>query len=160
MSADYSIVMDMFKTNTQLFERATQGIPAERWLARPGEDSNHLLWIAGHVVVHRAKVLRILGEGWSAPWENLFARGTIQGGGNEPPDVGEIQRAWQEVSEKLPRCLASAASEFLEKPVEAGRPSVNGKVGGTIAFLCLHETYHLGQMASLRKYLGYGQTVG
>jgi hypothetical protein len=31
---------------------------------------------------------------------------------------------------------------------------------GAIVFLNYHETYHVGQMAYLRKWLGYSQLVG
>jgi len=29
-----------------------------------------------------------------------------------------------------------------------------------VAFLAFHETYHVGQVSYLRKWLGYGQSVG
>ena len=35
----------------------------------------HLAWIAGHMVIMPALVPKMLGIEWSAPWEQLFARG-------------------------------------------------------------------------------------
>jgi hypothetical protein len=65
----------MFSRSTAIFSKIIDGIPSERWLVQPANDSNHLLWIAGHVVVHRGIAAKLLGTGWSAPWEKLFTRG-------------------------------------------------------------------------------------
>lgn len=160
MSTDLSTIGNMFKTNNSLFERATRDIAMEHWLKRPGEDSNPLLWIAGHAVVSRASALKLAGGQWSAPWEKLFARGARLPEAEEYPSPAEIQRAWQEVSEKLAAALPKASAEALGKEVQKGQPSLDGTVGGTIGFLCLHESYHMGQLGFVRKCLGYGQAVG
>lgn len=160
MSNDLGQIANMFKTNSTAFDKATQGVPAEKWLEQPGTDSNHLTWIVGHAVVHRALAAKILGSEWSAPWENLFARGAKRVSPDQYPDANELQRAWREVSEKLNAVLPKASADKLSAPVAAGRPSLDGTVGGTIALLCFHETFHVGQMSYLRKWLGYGQAVG
>ncbi len=160
MDADFSMIASMFRTNTQLFEKATQGIPPEKWLVGPGNDSNHLLWIAGHVVVHRAIIIKLLGLESSAPWAKLFTRGAKLVAPEQYPEPGEIQRAWDDVSQKLSASLSSVAAGVLAKPAPRESPSFDRTVGGQVAFLCLHETYHVGQMSYLRKWLGYGQVVG
>lgn len=160
MSTDLSTIGSMFKTNNSLFERATKDIPAEQWLTQPGTNSNPLAWIAGHLVVSRAFAVKLLGGEWSAPWAQLFARGAKQPQPHEYPAPAEIQRAWQEVSEKLAAALPRSSAEALNKEVPKGQPSLDGTVAGTIGFMCLHETYHMGQLGFVRKSLGYGQTVG
>jgi hypothetical protein len=154
-------IAHQFKTNTGLFKRSTEGIPAERWLEKPGNDSNHLLWVAGHVAYSRGQIVKTLGTPWTDPWSGLFAGGTKGDGQNQYPEPAEIARVWDEVSEKLTAALNAATPEVLAQPAAAGRaPQFDGKVSGKIAFLSLHEAYHLGQMGFLRKWLGYGQTVG
>ncbi|MGC2195258.1 MAG: DinB family protein [Terriglobales bacterium] len=160
MSTDFATIASMFNTNAQAFEKATEGVPAEKWLVRPGNDSNHLAWITGHVVVHRAIVAKILGFEWSAPWEKLFARGAQLVAPEQYPDAGEIRRSFQEVSEKVASVLPGMSAEILRKPVPKEQPSLDGTVGGSIALLCLHETFHVGQMTYLRKWLGYGPAFG
>jgi uncharacterized damage-inducible protein DinB len=159
MSTDFFNIAGIFKINTDLFKKTIDGLPPDRLLARPGDDSNHLLWIAGHVVVHRAKVLKILGQEWSAPWEGLFARGAKLTAPEHYPGMPELLQTWDEVSGKLASSLANASPESLAEPVSNGI-TLDGKISGRIAFLSLHETYHVGQMAYLRKWLGFGQAVG
>lgn len=160
MSTDIQTTANQFKFNNGLFDRITHGIPTEQWLTQPGDDSNHLLWVTGHMTVVRAVALNILGAPWSAPWQNMFKRGEKRGDSQQYPPVSEVQSAWQEVGHQLLATLPHASPDLLSKPVEKGRPSIDGTVGGTIGFLCLHESYHLGQMGFIRKWLGYGQALG
>jgi uncharacterized damage-inducible protein DinB len=150
----------MFKTNTDLVNKATEEIHPDHWFLKPGADSNHLMWVAGHMVGSRRSALKALGGEWTAPWGSLFARGGKQAPKEQCPSVEEIRKAWSEVSEKLAAALASAPADVLEKPAPKGTPSFDGKVGGLVAFLAFHETYHVGQVSYLKKWLGFGQTVG
>jgi hypothetical protein len=143
-----------------MFNKAIDGISPESWLVQPATDSNHLLWIAGHVVVHRGLAAKLLGAEWSAPWEKLFARGTKRADSEQFPSPHDIQESWKEVSERLTTALDNANARVLGTPALQGMPTFDGSIGGTVSFLCLHEIYHVGQMGYLRKWLGYGQVVG
>ena len=92
MGTDFFNIAGIYKINTDLFRKTIKGIPPDSMLARPGEDSNHLLWVAGHVVVHRARVLKILGQQWSAPWEQLFVRGAKLTAAEQYPGIDELTR--------------------------------------------------------------------
>ncbi len=153
-------VEGMFKTNTDLVKKATEGIPEEHWFRQPGDASNHLMWVAGHLVVGRGSVLRLLGSEWAVPWDSIFTRGAKLAARDQYPGVGEIRKAWDNASEQLLKSLADPPVDVLTKPAPEGKPSFDGKVSGLIAFLAFHETYHVGQVSYLRKWLGYGQTVG
>jgi hypothetical protein len=159
MSTDFLNIAGIFKLNTDLFKRTIQGIPPARLLARPADDSNHLLWITGHVVVHRARVLKLLGQEWSAAWEPLFVRGAKLAEDAQYPGIDEMGQVWDEVSGRVSMALAAASREALAAPVSKGM-TLDGKISGQISFLALHESYHIGQMAYLRKWLGFGQAVG
>ena len=148
----------MFKTNTDLVKKATGDIPADQWLRKPGDSSNHLLWVMGHLVWSRGNILRTLGEDWSLPWEKHFARGAALADESQYPNAEEIRQAWSDVTKRLAACLANVPAEVLEKPYD--KPTFDGKLSGFVAFLAFHETYHVGQLSYLRKWLGHGQLVG
>ena len=160
MGTDIATVRKMFETNNAIFQKAIDGIPDEQWLKQSGDDSNPLLWIAGHMVVTRAAVPRMFGQAWSAPWEKLFARGAKRISPDEYPSPSEVRKAWAEVSEKLSAALSNPSAEILSGPAKEGSRSLDGTVAGSVAMLCLHDTYHVGQVGYLRKWLGHGQSVG
>lgn len=160
METDFSNIEGMFKTNTDIVKKAIDGILPEQWFLRPGDDSNHLMWVAGHIVVHRGAVLKSLGAEWEISWSSLFTRGAKLAAQEQYPAVEAIRSAWDEVSAKLLASFTEATTDLLARPAPKGPPSFDGKISGLIAFLAFHETYHVGQVSYLRKWLGYGQSVG
>ncbi len=160
MKTDFANIEGIFNTNTGIVKKAIDGILPEQWFLRPGNDSNHLMWVAGHLVVHRGAVLKTLGAGWETSWSSLFTRGAKLAPQDQYPAIEEIRSAWDEVSTKLPASFTEATADLLAKPAPKSSPSFDGKISGLVAFLAFHETYHVGQVSYLRKWLGYGQSVG
>jgi uncharacterized damage-inducible protein DinB len=160
MDTNLVYVDGIFKTNTGLVKKATEDIHPDHWYLKPGDASNHLMWVTGHLIGSRGGVLKALGSEWSTPWGPLFARGAAHVPPEQYPRVDEIRNAWNDVSARISAALADAPAELLAKPAPDGRRSFDGKVGGVVAFLAYHETYHTGQVSYLRTWLGYGQTVG
>jgi hypothetical protein len=160
MANDLTAIESMFKANTDIVNRAIADVATDDWFRKPGDDSNHLMWVMGHLIVHRGLTLKLLGGQWDAPWAPLFARGSQRVADDEYPSSEEMKTAWQRVSADLVPAMSNASADVLANPSAAGAPSFDGKVGGNIAVLAFHDAYHAGQIGYLRKWLGYGQTVG
>jgi len=160
MNTDFSHVAGMFKFNTDIVDKAVSDVSAEHWFKKPGEDSNHLMWVMGHLVVHRGRTLQMLGINWETTWADLFARGADRVDDAEYPAIEDVLNAWKRLSSDLLSALREPAPDVLSKPAPKGPPSFDGKISGTVAFFAFHDTYHVGQVSYLRKWLGYGQTVG
>ena len=159
MESEFTNVKGMFKINTDLVNKAIADVAAEDWFRKPGDDSNHLMWVMGHLIVHRGRTLKLLGEQWDTSWASLFARGVQRVDDAEYPSSDEMRSAWNQVSADLSAALKNAPAEVLSKEAPAG-PTLDGKLSGSVAFLAFHDAYHAGQVSYLRKWLGYGQTVG
>jgi uncharacterized damage-inducible protein DinB len=149
-----------FRMNADLFDKSLEGLQTEEWETCPGEESNSFAWVAGHIVWARSRTLSFLGTAWSRPWLHLFARGAKAGETAEYPSSEEIVLAWQDVKTTLNAALEDASAESLSVPAPPGPPSFDGKLSGLISFLALHESYHVGQAAYLRRWLGHGQIAG
>ena len=160
METSFSNIKSMYKVNTDIINMAIADVKTGDWFRTPGDDSNHLMWLLGHVVVHRGKVLTMLGADWNASWAPLFARGAQRGDAEQYPSVEEMRDAWNHVSEQLKATLNGSTAETLGSAPPEGFPSFDKQVGGSVAFFAFHDCYHTGQMSFLRKWLGYGQTVG
>jgi uncharacterized damage-inducible protein DinB len=71
------------------------------------------------------------------------------------PPLEEVRAAWKEVGERLSMHLADLSDDDLEKPAPFAFPiEGGGSLLGCLAFLVQHDSYHLGQVAFLRRYLG------
>jgi uncharacterized damage-inducible protein DinB len=160
METDLKNTSGMFRFNTDIISKAIADVRPEDWFRKPGDDSNHLMWLLGHVVVHRGLVLKTLGGQWDSSWAPLFARGMQRVDDAEYPSVEEMNAAWSQISEQLKTALREPPEDVLTKPASEGSPSFDKKLSGSVAFLAFHDAYHAGQVSFLRKWLGYGQTVG
>ena len=160
MEVDVVNISRIYKANTEIINKSIADVSDNDWLRSPGNDSNHLLWLLGHVIVHRAYVLKALGMEWSSSWAPLFARGAEKVEEGEYPTVEEMREAWTQMSAKLREALRQPTAELLEQPPPEGLPSFDNKVSGTLAFFAFHDAYHTGQLSYLHKWLGYGQTIG
>lgn len=160
METSFSNVSGMFRVNTDIISRAIADVRPEDWFRQPGDDSNHLMWLLGHVVVHRGHVLKTIGHDWNNSWAPLFARGAQRVDDAEYPSIDDMRSAWTDVSDRLRAALREPSADVLARPAPEGPLSFDKKVSGTVAFFAFHDAYHAGQVSYLRKWLGYGQIVG
>ncbi len=149
-----------FRFNAGLLDKSIAGLTAEEWRSHPGACSNPMIWVAGHIVWARSRVLRTLNQEWSRPWLPLFERGSSPDDAGKYPRPEEIAAAWGDVKAALSTALEETSAEVLDAPGPEKMPSFDGKLSGTIAFMAWHEGYHVGQAAYLRSWLGRGQVAG
>jgi hypothetical protein len=155
MDASAAAFVRQFETGTNLFRKALRDIGREALLTRPGARSNSMLWIAGHVTQFRYRAANILGAGRDVPWEELFATGAKLVDPAQYPDRDEILARWNDITPELLRHLASLGAEALDGAAPDRVASPDGSLRGTLSYLAFHESYHLGQLGFLRKWLGY-----
>ena len=72
MESEFTNVKGMFKINTDIVNKAIADVAADDWFRKPGDDSNHLMWVMGHLIVHRGRTLKLLGQEWDSSWASLF----------------------------------------------------------------------------------------
>ncbi|MGA8043861.1 MAG: DinB family protein [Terracidiphilus sp.] len=149
-----------FHRNTSLLEKVVAGIPADQWLSRPSDHSNHIAWIAGHMLWTRQVLMDRLGTKWDHPGLEVFARSAKVEDGAAFLAPEALLKAWREASVELENMLENVTEQALAAPAPPGPPSQDGKVSGFIGILAWHETYHLGQLAYLRGWLGYPGIFG
>ncbi len=151
---------DNYRFNSDSLTKMVSDLSPEEWLRRPNEKTNHIAWIAGHVIWTRKQLLGRLGTEWSQPWLDLFGRGAKCEDGASYPSPGALMDAWREVSGMLAGALESVSENALAQPSTQGPPSPDGKVSGVVNFLATHETLHLGQISYVRGWLGHKGLMG
>ncbi len=156
-----STVIPLFKTNKALFFKSLEGVSTEHLRQKPNEKSNPMIWIAGHLVFSRTGLVRIVGgKVDEKPWNTQFRRGASIDDMLTYPDSDEIAGQWKIVSDVLMTRLNELTEDELDLPSSFNVPSGEQTVRGAISFLHFHESYHIGQLAYLRKLLGYSQLAG
>jgi len=158
-SASVALVAEQFKVTTNLYLKALQGVGREELLRRPGDRSNPLLWIAGHLALARVNVLGVLGVERERRWADLFSTGSKVEDVSRFPDVEEVVALWRELADEIQRRLGALTADELEARVRIRIPSDDGTLRGALALIAFHEAYHVGQMGYVRKWLGLSPLI-
>jgi uncharacterized damage-inducible protein DinB len=141
--------------NTRLLLNALDGIDEEGARKRPNERTNHVLFIACHLVDARHYLARSLGLPSESPFKAMLDGAKGIDDVKQFPPLEEVRRAWKDVGERLSSFIAELEDSELEKPAPFAFPIEGGGTTlGCLAFLVQHDSYHLGQVAFLRRYLG------
>ena len=150
----------IFAANDSLASRSFDTVPDDDLWRRPTDRSNPMLWILGHMVSTRAQMLRMLGDPFETGWGDVFARGASLVGAAGYPTREAIEAVSRDVNARLYARLGALTGADLSKP--AARKPTAAVVTTTeyIAFLAMHDTYHVGQLAYARKALGHSGVVG
>lgn len=149
----------IFSFSDPIIDQALQGLTLEELWHRPTPSNNPLLWVAGHIAHTRATVLQILGESADTGWGSLFERGAKIGNPEEYPAGVEVVRTMREISSRLNVALASLQDEQLKRPASLPIPGLI-TLADELAFFAMHDAYHVGQLAYIRKGLGYPGLTG
>jgi uncharacterized damage-inducible protein DinB len=154
VAADLTTAAQIYERNHSLLARAIEGLSAEQWLMQPCEGANCALWIVGHIVWARSRALQLIGFTWTKPWISLFERGSKPAAEGIYPPVEEVLDAWDDLRVSFPAALEQISDATLAIAAQQPSPSLDGTVGGMIAFLAMHESYHVGQLVYLRRLVG------
>jgi uncharacterized protein YndB with AHSA1/START domain len=150
----------IFAANDSLADRSFQGVAEDDVWKRPTPQSNPMLWLFGHMVNTRAQLLKILGDDFDAGWGDVFARGAALQDAAGYPSRDRIAAASREVNTRLYAKLGALAEADVSRPATRSFTNAVQTVGDQIAFLAMHDTYHVGQLAYVRKALGLPGVVG
>ncbi len=155
-------IATIFAINDGFVLPALEGLTDEELWKTPTERNNGMLWIAGHVVQTRAMILKFLGEAVDTGWGKIFDRGApaaTPGNLDRYPSVATITQTMRDITPRLHAKLASLDQEHLRAPARMQLPGTK-TLADELAFFALHESYHVGQLAYVRKGLGYPGLAG
>lgn len=146
--------------NDGLADRTFIGVKPDDLWTRPTPHTNSMLWIYAHMAAVRARMLKVLGDDYDPGLGEAFGRGAQVQDASAYPSREKINEASREVNARLFAKLASVGDAELSRPAQGPRPPSAETVGEQLAFFALHDSYHVGQLAYVRKALGLPGVVG
>ncbi len=117
-------------------------------------QSNPLNYLVGHLLSTRYDAAKIVGLSVSDPWQALYGGNTPYDRARQYPAISELAPRWRELNEKFFARLDELSAEDVMAEVTS-YPFPDKTVRGALSFISWHESYHVGQMGTLRRALGY-----
>jgi len=149
-----------YRFNSRFLKQTVGDLSPEEWLKRPGDNTNHIAWIVGHMALGRKRVLHFMGAEWTQPALEIFGRGKKIMEDTAYPSPESLLSIWSDAGHAMAAAFENVPQDLLAQPAPEGPPSLDGTVSGIVNFMAIHETYHLGQASYLRGWLGHKGLMG
>lgn len=115
--------------------------------------TSSFLFVACHIVDARAYLVGLVGGAANLPLIGRLRSVEKIEDLPAPPTIAELLDAWDVLATSFLKCLPRLSAQDLNRDSGDRMPVADGSVLGTLAFLLQHESYHLGQLAMLKKHL-------
>jgi hypothetical protein len=152
---ELNALASVLRMNTRLFLNCLDGVSDAHAVERPSGDTNNVAFLGCHLVDSRHFLAAQLGLEQRNPFAEALTGITGIDEMTEFPTLDEIRSAWRAIAPILEECVAGLSPDELRVPSLVRFPVDDPSVAGMVGFLIQHESYHIGQMALLRKYFGY-----
>lgn len=146
--------MASMKLNTRLFLNCLHDLSEDAAVWRGNDRGNNISFIAVHLIDARAYLARVLGADVSGPFGPDIAEASSLDEIEMLPTLDSLRSAWEEVSDRLLEQMQQVTEQTLMARADQDFPGEHDTGLGATAFLLHHESYHIGQMALLRRQLG------
>jgi len=155
MNARLAALAEQLRLNTLLFGRCLEDVDDTTARTRPNEKTNNPVFVALHLVHARCWLAQRIGIRVDDPFTHLRDVNRVEDL-TDPPTLETLRDLWAEVSPALAAKFGQLGDPDLMRPSPGTLPGVQPTLLGDLAFLLMHEAYHIGQLGLLRRYFGLG----
>jgi DinB family protein len=155
------IIAKQFALHNRLFNNVLEGIADSKGNERLSDAVNHLQWIGGHLANSRYNFVPVLGITESFPYKELYTDPSQPPPNNRAidesvnyPSLSETLKYWNILAVPFVDNIEKLSDAQLAGELPFGTPIGDKTLLGLLGFLASHESYHIGQMSIIRKYLG------
>src|SRR5262245_38772782 len=151
MDPRIAAIADILRLNTKLFRNCLDGFTDAQARVRPSATMNSAAFVAAHVAYARYLMLRVLGAERPNPLASYLAGSRSIDQMEKLPSLAESQKAWADAAHALRDRLDAISAAELDAVAKSPFPGPEQSVLGLLTFLAQHDSYHVGQLAMLRK---------
>jgi len=157
MRPEMKSIISIYKTNSTLLTNSFAKVTEVDSLKRPNKRTNSMIFIALHVLDARCFILTQIGLKTKNPFGKYVDWAKTIDEIITYPKLKKVLSEWKRIDRILVEELNGINSRKLNSDQQFEFPD-GKKIINMLAFLAAHESYHVGQISFIRKYLGYPAT--
>lgn len=138
----------------RLLTGALRDDPVGFWEERPAEGGNTMAFVALHLVDVRLYLANYVGLELPSPWSQEIQKAKSAEQICDYPSPAELLKVWSKLADPVHEKIESLDDEWLDVDSKMPFPFPDRARGGDISFFVHHESYHIGQVALLRRQFG------
>lgn len=150
-------ILNQFDLHTRLYNNILYEIDDALSVQRLTENTNHMKWLAGHLLSIRYSLCQLARVEKEDPFADFFANGKALDDTLDYPKLESIKQYWNDIAGELREGISILPDKLLDKEAKFVSPMADKTVKGMLNFMMHHEGYHLGQMSMLRRFVGKGK---
>jgi uncharacterized damage-inducible protein DinB len=143
----------IFRLNTELVLNCLEDLGEEQAAERGTPPLNNMAFLVAHLTETRHFLAGLLGAPLTSPFSEAFSKARALEEAGPAPPLPALRAAWERVSAHLAVHLERLDTPQLAQTAQP-LPGSDGTLLGALAFLAQHDSYHLGQVALLRRARG------
>ncbi len=147
-------LLEIAKMNNGLFLNCLADVDETLALQRPTDKTNNINFIACHLLDARFYWVRYWGQPVTNPLQNYFDQINSIEQMQKFPRLEQIKTEWQKISVIFLEQLTKLTDDFLLGKAKTPFFNKDETELYILSFTLEHESYHIGQLAFLRKYFG------
>lgn len=148
-------LISIYSVNSTLFINSFKNVKESDANKRINHSTNSMIFLALHTLDARYYLLKSLGVKIKNPFAKWIDWANNIEDIKKYPKLKAVLNDWEKLDKKFIKKLSSVTAKELNKKFDVDFPGNGKPVINMISFLAEHEAYHVGQLAFLRKYLGY-----
>ena len=145
----------ILRLNTELLLNCLAGLDDAVATHRVTRGTNSIAFLVAHLTDSRHFMATLIGAPLSSPLTELLAGARSLDDLATLPSLATLIEEWERIAAHLAVQVERLDTPALAAAIPQRFPGGDGTLLGAIAFLVQHESYHLGQVALLRRQLGY-----
>jgi uncharacterized damage-inducible protein DinB len=144
----------LLRLNTHLLLNCFDQVTDGQAMRRVVPQVNSMAFLAAHLIDTRHELLSILGAPGENPVRTHLANARSIDDVADLPTLAELLSAWRQVASAIDQRLTMVDDAMLDAPSGRRFPGGDPSTVGALAFLVQHDSYHIGQLAMLRRVHG------
>ena len=144
----------IYELNTDLLGNCVEGLTDDDAGRRLAGGGNSIAFLVAHLTDARHFLAALLGAPLPNPVGDALADVQSIEEVETMPPLAELLAAWRTVSGHLAAVFARLTSAELDAQVRPSFPVGGDRAVDAVTFLAQHDSYHLGQIAFLRRQIG------
>ena len=160
MNPRIKLVTELYEVSERLALKALNEAKPDDLYERPLDKANSFHWVFGHITASRYGLAQSLGLNESVSWEKLYEFGAEVQDFGAYPSIDELKAAFLDITKKLKVRFETLTERDLAGEPPCTIPGLEKSIAGLLAYLFMHESYHVGQLAYLQRLHGGPKLVG
>lgn len=154
MERALSPVYEIFKLNSRLYLNCLADMDEDQARWRPTDATNSAAFVALHLLDSRYAIARLIGLERISPFAAMTEGKRSINEMEAMPSLAEMKEAWKAVTGEMRERMKELTTDDLNRDTGTKAPIEDRTLLSVLAFYFQHDSFHLGQLALLRKQMG------